>query len=260
MPRFAANVSTLFTEYPLEERFARAAGAGFRAVEFLFPYEYKAEKLAGLVRDQALGYVLFNSPPGDYAKGERGMAAIPGREAEFAGSLDLVVHYAATLNCPRVHVMAGILPAGADRAEAGRTYRANIALAGKKLAEHGLEICLEPINTRSMPGYFLNTPAQAASCIEDIGLANVKLQFDFFHVQMQEGCVALKFKEYFGIIGHCQLAGAPERHEPDVGELHYPYLFTLADSLGYTGYIGCEYSPANGTVAGLGWLAEAKGE
>jgi len=257
MPRFAANLSTMFTEYPFEERFAHAARAGFPAVEFLFPYEYEPEKLTALLKENNLVQVLFNMPPGDWAKGERGMAALPGREAEFAANVDIAVRYAKALNCPRVHAMAGIILAGLDKAEAERTYKGNIKLAAAKLAEHGLELCLEAINQRSMPGYFLNTIGRTAAYIKEIGAPNVKVQFDYFHVQMQEGCVSLKFKEFFDLIGHCQLAGAPERHEPDTGELNYSYLFAQADALGYKGHIGCEYNPAKGTAEGLGWLAKA---
>lgn len=257
MPRFAANLSMLFTEHPFEERFFHAARAGFRAVEYLFPYDYEPEKLAALLRENNLEQVLFNMPPGDWANGERGLAALPGREAEFAAGVETALRYARALNCPRLHAMAGILPEGADRAEAERVYKANIRLAATRLAAQGLTLCLEPINQRSMPGYFLSTVGQAAAYIEELDAPNVQLQFDYFHVQMQEGCVALKFREHFDIIGHCQLAGVPERHEPDTGELNYAYLFAQADALGYAGYIGCEYTPAGDTAEGLGWLAAA---
>lgn len=258
MPRFAANLSTMFTEYPFAERFARAAEAGFEAVEFLFPYAYAAENLAALLRENGLSQVLFNMPPGNWEAGERGIACLPGREEEFAEGVEKALAYASVLGCPRVHAMAGIMPEGAPFELLEKTYKANVKKAAERCAAAGVTLCLEAINRRSMPGYFLATQAQAAGYIAETGLPNVKLQFDFFHVQMQEGCVALKFREYFDIIGHCQLAGVPDRHEPDGGELDYGYLFRLADSLGYRGWIGCEYIPADGTAAGLGWFAKAR--
>ncbi len=258
MPRFAANLSMMFTDLPFMDRFGAAAKAGFTAVEYLFPYEYPADQLAGKLKEHGLTQVLFNMFPGNWAGGERGMASIPGREKEFAETIDKAITYAKALDCKMVHAMAGIPPAGTDAAAMEKTYKANIALAAKKVADHGITLALEPINQRSMPGFFLKTQAQAAALIKEIDAPNVKLQFDYFHVQMQEGCVALKFKEYFPIIAHCQLAGVPERHEPDTGELNYSYLFALADELGYKGYIGCEYNPAGDTVAGLGWFAPYK--
>ena len=248
----------MFTEVPFMDRFEAAAKAGFKAVEYLFPYDFPADQIAAKLKEYGLTQVLFNLPPGDWAGGERGITCIPGREKEFADSIGKAVTYAKALNCKMVHAMAGILPAGVDPVAAEKTYKANIALAAKQLAEHGLTLVLEPINQRSMPGFFLKTQAQAAACIAEIGAPNLKLQFDYFHVQMQEGCVALKFKEYFPIIAHCQLAGVPERHEPDTGELNYGYLFAQCDELGYTGYIGCEYNPAGNTAAGLGWFAPYK--
>ncbi len=259
MPRFAANLSMMFTEAPFMDRFGAAAKAGFKAVEYLFPYDFPAEQIAAQLKEHGLTQVLFNLYPGNWAGGDRGMASIPGREKEFADSVDKAISYARTLDCKTVHAMAGFPPAGSDPAVLEKTYRANIALAAKKLEDAGLTLVIEPINQRSMPGYFLKTQAQAAAFIQEIGAPNLKLQFDYFHVQMQEGCVALKFKEYFSIIGHCQLAGAPERHEPDIGELNYAYLFAQSDALGYKGYIGCEYNPAGGTTAGLGWFAPYKG-
>ncbi|CAK7055627.1 MAG: 2-oxo-tetronate isomerase [Desulfovibrio sp.] len=260
MPRFAANLSMMFTEYPFEERFARAAKAGFTAVEYLFPYEYEPDVLAALLRENNLTQVLFNMPAGDWAAGERGYAALPGREDEFEKSIETALGYAKALQCPRVHMMAGIAPKNVLFETLEKTYKANMKKAADAFAPHGITLCLEAINQRSMPGYFLSTQGQGAAYIAESGLLNVKLQFDFFHVQMQEGCVALKFKEFFGIIGHCQLAGAPERHEPDTGELNYQYLFDLADSLGYAGYIGCEYNPAGHTEKGLGWFAGYAGK
>ncbi len=258
MPRFAANLSMMFTEVPFLDRFGAAAKAGFKAVEYLFPYDFPAEDIAAKLKEHGLTQVLFNLYPGDWAGGERGLTALPGREKEFAESIDKAISYAKALDCKMVHAMAGMTPAGADLGAMERTYKANIALAAKKLGDAGITLVLEAINQRSMPGFFLKTQAQAAELIQEIGASNLKLQFDYFHVQMQEGCVALKFKEYFPLIAHCQLAGAPERHEPDTGELNYAYLFAQADELGYKGYIGCEYNPAGDTAAGLGWFAPYK--
>jgi hydroxypyruvate isomerase len=197
-------------------------------------------------------------PAGEWDKGERGLAALPGREAEFAGSLETALAYAKATGAPIVHCMAGYPPKDVDLAEAERVYKANIAKAADFFAPHGIKVGIEPINRRSMPGYFLRTLKQAAGYIEELGRPNLRLQFDFFHVQMEEGSVALNLREYFKYIGHCQLAGAPERHEPDTGELRYEYIYKVVDELGYPGYIGCEYNPAGGTEEGLGWFAPYK--
>lgn len=260
MPRFAANLSMMFTEAPFLERYALAAKAGFKAVEYLLPYAFGVEEVTKPLAEYGLTQALFNLPAGDWDKGERGIAAIPGREGEFAKSLDIALPYLEATKCPIVHAMAGYPPVGCDFAEAERVYKANIAKAADFFAPHGITVGIEPINQRSMPGYFLKTLGQAVGYIEELGKPNVKLQFDFFHVQMEEGCVALKLKENFKYVGHCQLAGAPERNEPDTGELRYEYLYALVDSLGYAGYIGCEYNPKGDTVAGLGWFAPYKGK
>ena len=255
MPRFAANLSMMFTEVPFLERFEKAARAGFTAVEYMFPYAFAKEEVATPLARYNLTQVLFNMPAGDWDKGERGLAALPGREDEFAKSLETALVYAKATKAPILHCMAGYPPKDADMAEVERTYKANLAKAADFFAPHGIAVGIEPINQRSMPGFFLKTVDQAIRYIEEIGRPTIKLQFDFFHVQMQEGCVALKFKENLKYVGHCQLAGAPERNEPDTGELRYEYIFQTADALGYAGYIGCEYNPANGTEAGLGWFA-----
>ena len=258
MPNFAANLTFMFTELPFTERFAAAAKAGFTAVEYLFPYDYTPEAIADLLRANGLTQALFNLHAGDWAGGERGISCLPGREKEFAASVEQAAAYAKVIGNTRVHAMASLVPDGADRMEMERTYLANIKFAAAKLAEHGLTLCLEPINQRSMPGYFLNRQDQAVRYISTIGAPNIMLQFDCFHVQMEEGCVSLKFKEYFPLIGHCQIAAAPDRHEPDTGELCYSHIFSLMDSLGYSGYVGCEYAPAGKTEDGLGWFAPWK--
>ena len=253
MPRFAANLSLMFTEVPFVERFAAAAQAGFDAVEFLFPYEYPADDLARELRTHRLANVLFNLPPGDWAAGERGIAAIPGREAEFRDSVTLALSYAAALGTPRVHVMAGVVPEGADRAAHRAAYVANLAYAAAAAAGPALDVLIEPLNPRDVPGYLVSTQADAHAIREAVGAANVKVQMDLYHCQIVEGDVATRLRRYLPHVGHIQIAGVPERHEPDTGELNYPYLFRLLDELGYPGWVGCEYRPAHGTVAGLGW-------
>ena len=260
MPRFAANLSMMFTEVPFLDRFDKAAQAGFKAVEYLLPYDFSVNEVSSPLTRFGLSQVLFNLPSGNWGAGERGLAAVPGREAEFAQGLDTALPYVKACKVPMVHCMAGFPPPGSDPAEVERLYKANLARAADFFAPHGVAVGIEPINRRSMPGYFLHTIAQAIGYIEELQRPTIKLQFDFFHTQMEEGCVALKFRENYQYVGHCQLAGAPERNEPDRGELDYEYIFTVVDELGYPGYIGCEYNPANGTEAGLGWFAPYRGK
>ena len=261
MPRFAANLSMLYSELDFPDRFAAAAGDGFKAVEYLFPYAYAPARLAELLREHGLQQVLFNAPPGDWDAGERGLACLPGREAEFAAGIAQAIEYAQALGCPRIHVMAGLVPQDADAATAHATYVANVRHAARQAAPHGLQILLEPINGRDMPGFFLRRQDQAHALLAEIGEPNAKVQMDLYHCQVAEGDLAMKIRRYLpsGNVGHIQIAGAPERHEPDVGEINYPYLFKLLDSLGWDGWIGCEYRPARGaaphaTRDGLGWL------
>ena len=256
MPRFAANLSMMFAEYSFLDRFAAAADQGFKHVEYLFPYDFEPDHLARELGRCGLSQVLFNLPPGDWAAGERGLACIPGREKDFEASLELAIVYAKALDCKRVHAMAGNRPSGVPLEVLESVYRHNINLAGQRLADDGLELCLEPINQYSMPNYFLRTQAQAVGYIKQINLPNVRLQFDFFHCQMQEGNVSGKLREYHPFIGHCQIAGAPMRHEPDQGELNVSFLFDVLDMLDYQGFVGCEYIPAGKTAAGLKWLRQ----
>ena len=256
MPKFAANLSLMFTEVPFVDRFAAAAQEGFDAVEFLFPYEHPADDLARRLRENDLANVLFNLPPGDLAAGERGMAAIPGREHEFRASVALALSYAAALRTPRLHVMAGVVPAGADRAAYRATYIANLAHAAGEAARDGIDVLIEPLNPRDAPGYLLSTQAEAHAIREAVGADNLKVQMDLYHCQIVEGDVATRLRRHLPHVGHIQIAGVPERHEPDTGELNYPYLFRLLDELGYQGWVGCEYHPANGTVEGLGWIKD----
>lgn len=254
MPKFAANLTMMFNEVPFLERFGAAAQAGFKAVEFLFPYDHPAEEIAQQLKANQLENVLFNMPPGDWASGERGTASLPGREAEFRDGVAKALAYAKVLGTPRLHVMAGLLPAGADRAAHRAVFIDNLRFACAEAAKHGIAILMEPINTRDIPGYFLNTQAEAHAIREEIGAPNLKVQMDFYHVQIVEGDIAMKVRRYLPHIGHIQIAGVPERNEPDTGEVNYGYLFRLLDELGYDGWLGCEYRPAKGTVEGLGWM------
>ncbi len=261
MPRFAANLSMLYNDVDFLDRFAAAARDGFKAVEYLFPYAYTPAQLAALLRQHGLQQVLFNAPPGDWDAGERGIACLPGREAEFREGIARAITYAQALQCPRIHVMAGLVPQDVDPATVRATYVANVRYAAEQAAAHGIQILLEPINGRDMPGFFLSRQDQAHALVAEIGATNVKVQMDLYHCQIVEGDLAMKIRRYLptGNVGHFQIAGVPERHEPDVGELNYPYLFQLLDTLGYDGWIGCEYKPARGaaphaTRDGLGWL------
>ncbi|AYQ92568.1 2-oxo-tetronate isomerase [Burkholderia gladioli] len=254
MPRFAANLSMMYTEHPFLERFAAAARDGFRAVEYLFPYDFAADELKARLADAGLVQALFNAPPGDWAAGERGFASLPGREDEFRRAFDTALDYARVLGNDKLHVMAGLLPAGADRARHREVYLRNLAHAAEAARAAGILVVIEPINTRDMPGYFLNRQDDAQAICREVGAPNLRVQFDCYHCQIVEGDIAMKLKRDFAGIGHIQVAGVPERHEPDLGELNYPYLFELIDTLGYDGWIGCEYRPKAGTSEGLGWL------
>ncbi|MCE9657751.1 MAG: hydroxypyruvate isomerase family protein [Burkholderiales bacterium] len=256
MPRFAANLSMMYVEHPFLERFAAAAADGFEAVEYLFPYEWPAESLAAALKQNGLRQVLFNAPPGDFAQGERGIGCLPGREAEFRAGFDRALEYAAALACPRVHLMAGLVPAGTGREALRPTYLKNLAWAASKAEGAGIDVLIEPINTRDIPGYFLNRQDEAHAVLAEIGSPRLKVQMDLYHLQIVEGDVAAKLRAYLptGRVGHMQIAGVPARHEPDEGEVNYPYLFDVIDELGWDGWIGCEYRPAAATSAGLGWL------
>lgn len=259
MPRFAANLTMMYAEHSFLDRFAAAARDGFRAVEFLFPYEYPAAVLAGLLKEHGLKQVLFNAPPGNWQAGERGCAALPGRESEFREGWARALDYAQVLGCLRIHAMAGIVPAGTERLRMHETYVANLTWAADQARPANVDVLIEPIAMRNMQGYFLNRQEEAHSIAAQTGKANVKVQMDLFHCQVEEGDLATKIRAYLGAagnrrVGHFQIAGVPERHEPSSGEVNYAYLFELIDALGYDGWMGCEYMPAAGTSAGLGWL------
>jgi hydroxypyruvate isomerase len=278
MPRFAANLTMMYNEHAFLERFGAAARDGFKAVEFLFPYEFPPSEIKAQLADNGLKQVLFNAPPGDWTGGERGLASLPGREEEFRRSIDIALDYAAALGNDRVHVMAGLIqaphptphptphltphptphPTPRSREQHRDVYIKNLTLAASMAQTARVTIVIEPINTRDMPGYFLNRQDEAQAICEEIGLPNLQVQFDCYHCQIVEGDLAVKLrrdmKRRNAGIGHIQIAGVPYRNEPDTGEVNYPYLFDLIDSLGYGGWIGCEYRPRAGTSDGLGWL------
>lgn len=254
MPRFAANLTLMYPEHAFLDRFAAAARDGFEAIEYLFPYDFPAAELKARLGEYGLTQALFNAPPGDWAAGERGIASLPGREEEFRRGIDTALAYARTLGNDKLHVMAGVLPEQADRGRYRDTYLHNLADAARAARADGVTILIEPINPRDMPGYFLNRQDDAQAICREIGAPNLKVQFDCYHCQIVEGDLAKKLERDIAGIGHIQIAGVPERHEPDVGELNYPYLFDRIDALGYDGWIGCEYRPKAGTSEGLGWL------
>ena len=254
MPKFAANLSFIFQEVRFLDRFAAAAACGFKAVEYLTPYEHQPEVIAGQLNRHGLEQALFNMPPGDWVAGERGIGALVGREQQFRDGVEQALVYAKATKCRLLHAMAGVLPAGHDGAEAERIYVANLQFAAERLAGEGVTVVIEPINTRDIPGYFLNTTTQAMYLIERVGRPNLKLQLDLYHVQIMEGDLAHRVRALSGHYPHVQIAGNPGRHEPDIGEINYPYLFDLLDELGYAGWIGCEYRPKGETRAGLGWV------
>jgi hydroxypyruvate isomerase len=253
VPKFAANLSFIFQEVEFLDRFAAAAQCGFKAVEYLSPYEHPPETIAERLSRHGLVQALFNMPPGNWAAGERGVGALAGREQEFRDGVEKALVYAKATNCRLLHAMAGVLPAGGDRSAAERVYIANLQYAAERLAREGITVIIEPINNRDIPGYFLNTTTQAMSLIERVGQPNLELQLDLYHVQIMEGDLAHHIRSLAGHYPHVQIAGNPGRNEPDVGEINYPFLFDLFDEVGYSGWIGCEYRPKGETRAGLGW-------
>ena len=258
MPRFAANLSMMFNEVPFLDRFALAAKAGFKGVEFLFPYEHPAAEIAARLKDNGLQQVLFNAPAGDFAKGERGMAAIPGKQAAFRETIKLALEYATTLACPRLHIMAGLKPEGVAHDTLTAVYGANLAYAAEECAKVGVKPIIEPINHRDIPGFFLNTTDQAAAIIAAAGPEKLGMQFDLYHCQITEGDVVKRVEKHLPLIAHMQVADTPGRHEPGTGEVNWPFVFKTIDALGFRGWIGCEYRPAGETLAGLSWFAPYK--
>ncbi|WP_273285906.1 2-oxo-tetronate isomerase [Reinekea forsetii] len=254
MPKLAANLSMLFTEVDFMDRFQAASAAGFDAVEYLFPYAFSAQDIRAQLQKHGLVQALFNAPPGDWAAGERGIACIPGREEEFRAGIATALEYAKILGNTRLHVMAGLMPDNIDQALATETYVSNLRYAAQQVKEAGLTILVEPINDIDMPGYFVNYQEDGAALIDEIDEPNVRLQFDFYHCQMMQGNVLSTFRKLRAYVDHVQIAGVPNRHEPDVGELNYRYLLAELDKDGYAGFVGCEYKPLAGTVDGLHWI------
>ncbi len=252
MLKFDANLSWLFQEKPLFERFAAAASSGFKGIEILFPYVQPAKEIRAALEAYQLEQVLINAPAGNFDQGDRGLAAIPGRELEFRESFEQALEYATQLACTRIHVMSGI---AADLLAARTVYLDNLEYALSKCESHGLTILIEPINTRDFPGYYLTTAEQALGIIREIGRPNLKIQFDWYHAQIMGGDLSARTSSLFADIGHFQAASVPSRSEPDEGEVRYSYLFSLVEKLGYTGWIGCEYKPKGTTKEGLEWLA-----
>ena len=255
LPKLAANLSMMFNEVPFLDRFEAAASAGFKAVEFLFPYEHPAGEIRARLDRHGLRQALFNAPPGDWAKGERGTAIFPERREEFRAGIEKALGYAKALGCPKLHVMAGVLPAGADRPRAEDCYVENLKHAASLAKAAGVLILIEPLNPRDMPGFFLMSLPEGQRIIERTGSDNIKLQLDLYHRQITGGDLTRTIEHYLPLSGHVQIADVPGRHEPGTGEINFPPLFELLDRLGYDGYVGCEYRPKAGTVEGLGWAA-----
>jgi hydroxypyruvate isomerase len=243
----------MYTEHEFLDRFDAAARDGFKGVEFLFPYAYDKFAIRDRLGKNNLTQALFNCPPGDWEAGQRGLASLPNREAEFKRGFDNALDYARVIGLKTLHVMAGLRDDSIDAARQRDIYVANLAWAARQASRDGIVLTIEPINTRDVPGFFLNRQDQAHSVCADVGEPNLKVQMDLYHCQIVEGDLAVKIKKYLPNVGHMQIAGVPERHEPDIGEINHPYLFDLIDSLGYSGWIGCEYRPRAGTSAGLGW-------
>jgi hydroxypyruvate isomerase len=254
MPKFAANLSMLFTELDFLDRFEAAAQAGFKGVEYLFPYAYDKAELARRLRDHGLTQVLHNLPAGDWERGERGIACHPDRVDEFEHGVGQAIAYATALECPRVNCLAGIVPEGVSASEAHATFVRNLRHAAPRLQAAGIRMLIEPINTHDIPGFFLNRTAQALGILRDVGSDNLTIQYDIYHAQRMEGELANTIRTHLAQIGHIQLADNPGRNEPGTGEINYAWLLRHIDEIGYQGWIGCEYKPAAGTREGLGWV------
>jgi hydroxypyruvate isomerase len=255
MPKFAANLSFLYTELPLLDRIGAAAKSGFHGVEYLSPYEEKAGDIAARLREHGQTQVLFNLPSGNWAGGERGIAILPERTTEFRASIPRAIDYAQALGCGQINCLAGLTPKNAESKALHATFVENLAFAAAELAKAKIKLLIEPINTRDIPGFYLTRTAQAARVIDDVGSANLFIQYDIYHMQIMEGDLARTIEANLPRIAHIQLADNPGRNEPGTGEINYPFLFGHIDKIGYAGWIGCEYKPRAGVDAGLGWMA-----
>jgi len=253
MPKLAANLSTLFTELPFLERFAAAAKAGFRAVEYQYPYDWQPADLAAAARDARVEVVLHNMPQGDAQRGERGTACLTGREQRFRDDLERAIEYARVARCPNLHLMAGVVPEGVDRAMLHATYVSNLKQAARRLAREGMRALIEPLSERTVANCFLRSSAQAAQVLDDVAADNVRIQYDLFHMQILEGNLAATIGRLLPCIGHLQIADVPGRDEPGSGEINFEFLLRHIDALGYSGWVGCEYNPRGDTLEGLKW-------
>jgi hydroxypyruvate isomerase len=256
MPRFAANLTMMFNEVPFLERFGAARHAGFRAVEFLFPYDYSAADIKAELDRHELTLALFNMPAGNWSAGDRGLACHPGSVQQVQEGVSTAITYAKALGCRQIHLMAGIRPRGASEGEMYDTYVANVRYAAAELARHDMTLLLEAINTRDIPGFYLNTSRQGFGLMDAARAPNVRFQYDVYHMQIMEGDLATTLKTHLARIGHIQIADPPARNEPGTGEINYPFLFDWVDEIGYAGWIGCEYRPRTTTVEGLGWFSK----
>ena len=256
MPRFSANLSMLFTEHDFLDRFDAAARAGFKAVEYVGPYDHPPETVAARLKKNGLSQVLFNLPLGDWGKGERGIAVLPDRIDEFRRGVDTAITYAKALGCPQVNCLAGIAPEDVSQAELEDLFVHNLSYAAKRLEDAGIRLLIEAINTRDIPGFFLNTSRQALDVIDRVGSKNLYFQYDIYHMQIMEGDLARTIEQNLGRIAHIQLADNPGRNEPGTGEINYPFLYEHLDRIGYKGWVGAEYKPKAGTEAGLGWFKQ----
>jgi hydroxypyruvate isomerase len=253
VPRLAANISMLFPEVDFLERFAAAARAGFRGIEYQYAYDRKPAEVAAAARDAGVAVLLHNMPMGDARLGERGTACLPGREQRFRDDLELAIEYARAARCPNLHVLAGVVPAGADRAALHATYVSNLKHAARRLAREGMRALIEPLSEQTVANCFLRSSAQAAQALEELGAGNAALQYDLFHMQIMEGNLAATIERLLPRIGHLQIADVPGRHEPGSGEINFEFIFKHVDAIGYAGWIGCEYNPAGDTLEGLKW-------
>jgi hydroxypyruvate isomerase len=254
MTRLCANLSMLFTEQPFMQRFAAAANAGFTGVEYLFPYDFSSAEIKAQLETHGLTQVLFNLPAGDWEKGERGIACHPDRVEELKAGVDLAIEYAKVLGNTQVNCLAGKAPEGVEAAQVRQTFVDNLKYASAKLEAADIRLVMEMINTRDIPGFYLNTTAQALEIRQQVGSANLFLQYDIYHMQIMEGDLARTLEAQLAVINHVQLADNPGRHEPGTGEINYRFLFEHLNRIGYNGWIGCEYKPLTTTEAGLGWL------
>lgn len=256
MPRFSANLSMLFTEHDFLDRFDAAARGGFKAVEYIGPYDYAPDVVAARLKKNGLTQALFNLPPGDWAKGERGIAVLPNRVEEFRQGVAKAIDYAQALGCGQVNCLAGIAPQGVDRATLENVFVENLKYAAEKLEQAGIKLLIEMINTRDIPGFFLTDTRQALGILDRVGSNNLYLQYDIYHMQIMEGDLARTIEANLDRIAHIQLADNPGRHEPGTGEINYPFLYDFLDRIGYAGWVGAEYKPKAGTEQGLGWFRE----